>query len=131
MLAQCGVLVATGTNRRIKLKAVASGGGLRPIRLPTPSLIIGTDCDRRLLGPNRAANLPAHVRRGPLVLYPAIKLEIRVSRQNPLQCSPMHVETSRSFRFLIQLLPDREREVGTVRPLISTGYLALSLLCHL
>ena len=43
----------------------------------------------------------------------------------------MHVETSRSFRFLIQLLPDREREVGTVRPLISTGYLALSLLCHL
>jgi len=28
-------------------------------------LIIGTDCDRRLLGPNRAANLPAHVRRGP------------------------------------------------------------------
>jgi hypothetical protein len=28
------VLVATGTNRRIKLKAVAFGGGLRPIRLP-------------------------------------------------------------------------------------------------
>jgi hypothetical protein len=81
------------------------GGRVRgrpsPIRLPTPSLIIGTDCDRRLIGPEPGRQSAGAHAPWPLVLYPAIKLEIRVSRQNPLQCSPMHVETSRSFRFLI------------------------------
>ena len=34
---------------------------------------------------------------GPLVWY-STKLEIPASRQNPLQCAAMHLETARSFR---------------------------------
>ena len=37
---------------------------------------------------------------GPLVWY-STKLEIPASRQNPLQCAAMHLETPRSFRHVV------------------------------